>query len=601
MPEQVIDIDSFCELSDDGKRIEVYFNFRPDAVAAIKKVPGARARYDGQQFICWTIPKDMVSARALRERFGDRMELGKAVTKWGKKERARSRNLQKLAKADDAKLKRLPKILPELAAFLRPFQRADVAFMAETSVMNANEQGLGKTVEAIAAVFEAGLDEGPQLVVAPLTSLETVWKAELDEHVGDPVYILSGDHIPDYEEIKQLLKDGEPFWFITTAAQIRRGLPAPLPNVKWKTLVVDEFHKTGLTNISGDPSKGTQFGRAVRTIIRERTFLISGTPMGGKPIKLWGALNHMKPDVFTSKWRWAEQWLEVTQDILPHNGQVVRSIGGLRPDTIDEFYPAHEEFIVRRLKSEVLPQLPAKQYIDVWCDMTKTQAKQYKSMADLAEVRIDEQRLSATGILAEYTRLKQFATGERNATAVKTSKGTKIDLPIKHSNKLMPLIERLAEIGIDRDDPSGDAVAVVASQSKVTIKWFADQLNKQGIKTELITGDTKAKERKEIVKRFQSGDPDAPRVVAVTTTAGGVAITLDRADTVHILDETWDPDDQTQLEDRVHRISRIHQVMCYYYRSKGTIEEAIYETNYDKREENVSVLDLRRALNKEKA
>lgn len=589
-----LNIDSFCELSENGKRIEVYFRYSPDAVIAIKTVPGYKFVPKEKGGPHWTIPKDMISAHKLREAFGDGLQLGDQVTQWAKVEVVQTRNLATLATADDAKLVRLPKVLPELAEWLRPFQRADVAFMAQTSVMNSNEQGLGKTVEAIGAVFEAGLDDGPQLVVAPLTSLETVWKYELDTWVGDPVFILSGEQTPDWSAIKKLLKKKEPFWFITTAAQVRRGLPETVAKVQWRTFIVDEFHKTGLTNVSGDPSKGTQFGRAVRTIPRERIYLVSGTPIGGKPIKLWGALNHMKPEVFTSKWRWAEQWLHVST-----NPYGFKEIGGLRPDTINDFYPAHAQFIVRRLKSEVLSQLPAKQYINVWCDMLPAQARQYSQMDDLAELRIEEERLSATGILAEYTRLKQFAAGERSI--VKTTKIKKgepvehIDLPIKFSNKLAPLIQRLNEAGIDPEFPEGDSVAVVASQSKVFIKWIAEQLNKQGIKTELITGDTKAKDRASIVKRFQSGE-NSPRVVAVTTTAGGVAITLDRADTVHILDETWDPDDQQQLEDRIHRISRIHQVMCYYYRSKGTIEEAIYEVNVGKATTTTNIMDIRRQM-----
>jgi SNF2 family DNA or RNA helicase len=605
-------IDSFCELSADGKRIEVYFPYNPEAVAKISGKSFAGVKYPGvpgAKFVPrdkggphWTIPLDMISAQRLRDAMGEGLELGKAITEWGRVHVAEARNLATLATADDAKLKVLPDVLPDLAAFLRPFQRADVAFMAKASVMNSNEQGLGKTVEAIAAVFEGELDMGPQLVVAPLTSHETVWKYEIDTHVGDPVFILNGESYPDMREIKRLLRAKEPFWFITTANQIRKGLPAPLNTVKWKTLIIDEFHKTGLTNVSGDPSKGTQFGRAVRAIKRERSFFLSGTPMGGKPIKLWGVLNHLKPDVFTSKWRWAEQWLHISEGWGGH-----KEISGLRPDTIEKFYPAHAQFIVRRLKKEVLPQLPDKQYINVWCKMTGSQAKQYATMDDLAETRIDDERLSANGILAEYTRLKQFAAAERSMTKTMITKRSgevveHIDLPIKSSNKLPYLIDKLNEIGIDPDDPTGDAVAVVASQSKVFIKWIADALNKAGIRTELITGDTKAKERASIVKRFQSGK-DSPRVIAVTTTAGGVAITLDRADTVHILDETWDPDDQAQLEDRIHRISRIHQVMCYYYRSEGTIEEDIFVANEGKATTTRNIMDVRRQMfkNREEA
>ena len=589
-----LNYEAFCELSEDGKKIEVYFRYNQGVVEVFKEtVNGARfvGRDKGGPY--WTVPKDITSARELRSVFGDGLKLGDAVKAWGKAERKRTRNLQAMAKADDAELNQLPFALPKLNEFLRPFQRADVAFMSKGSVGNFNEQGLGKTVEAIAAVFEAGLDGEPTMVIAPKTSLDTVWGYELARWVDDPVYILSGDTTPG--ELDTILgkvlahkKAKSPFWFVTTAAQVRKGLKAALASTIWGTVIVDEFHKTGLTNVSGDPTKGTQFGRAVRAIRRQRLYLLSGTPLGGKPIKLWGALNHMKPEVFTSKWRWAGQWLGVTM-----NDFGGREIGSdILPEKADEFYPYHAPYIVRRLKSEVLPQLPAKQRIDVWCDMLPAQRKQYEKMAADAEVRIDNERLSAVGILAEYTRLKQFADAER-----KLLDGA---LEPVRSGKLEPLIERLNEAGIDPDAPDGDSVAVVASQSKVFIKWVAEQLNAKGIRTELITGDTKGKDRKSIVERFQSG-VDSPRVIAVTTTAGGVAITLDRADTVHILDETWVPDEQEQLEDRIHRISRIHQVMCYYYRSKDTIEEAIWELNERKAVTNENIMDIRRKMFKEAA
>lgn len=589
-----IEYPAFCELSEDGKRICVWFKYNEGVKDHFKEtVNGARFVPKDKGGPYWTIPKDITSARELRSVFGDGLELGKAVKKWAKRERRNSRNLQALGKAEDAKLENVAK---PLRKYLRPFQRADVAFMSRTSVGNFNEQGLGKTVETIAAIIEAGLDTQPTLIVAPKTSLETVWEYEIVKWTGMPVYILSGEQEPDWREIDKLLRRGDPFWFVTTASQIRKGLPAALAKLEWGTFVVDEFHKTGLTNVSGDPSKGTQFGQTVRKIKRKRMFLLSGTPLGGKPIKLWGALHHMKPEVFTSKWRWAEQWLGVTMNDF--GGRIIGA--DILPEKEDQFYEYHAEYIVRRLKSEVLPQLPAKQYIDVWCRMLPAQKKQYEAMEKNAEIRIDEERLSAVGVLAEYARLKQFANAERSLVkrALRSGKEV-IELQPKASGKLEPLIERLAEVGIDPADPSGDSVAVVASQSKVYIDWVAAQLNAKGIRTELITGDTKGKERADIVKRFQAGGPESPRVVAVTTTAGGVSITLDRADTVHILDETWNPDDQVQLEDRVHRISRIHQVMVYYYRMKETVEEGIHEVNAGKAVTNENIMDIRRRMFKE--
>jgi SNF2 family DNA or RNA helicase len=137
-----------------------------------------------------------------------------------------------------------------------------------------------------------------------------------------------------------------------------------------------------------------------------------------------------------------------------------------------------------------------------------------------------------------------------------------------------------------------DNVAVVASQHEETVSMVHRYLNEHGIPAAKITGKvTRKGERTRLVRQFQKGEL---KVMCMTTTAGGVAITLDRADTVHILDETWNPDDQEQLEDRIHRLSRVHQVVCYYYRSLETIETYIQEVAGGKAITNREILDLRR-------
>jgi SNF2 family DNA or RNA helicase len=552
-----------------------------------------------------------MTATALRDVFGERLVLGDAVKAWGREARAAQRNLDTLATADDAELPIVRASNPTLHAYLKPYQRADAAFMAAGAPLNANEAGSGKTVETIASMIEAGDDKGPSLIIAPATSLETVWEAELTRWMpeGYEVFLLSGDYKLDKQDVEDLIamvEYGSPLALVTTAAQVRKGLPTEYhEDMKkpptWKRLVVDEFHKTGATNINGDPTKGTQFGRALRTIDRERTTFLSGTPTSGRPIRLWGVLNHAKPEIFTSKWRWAERWLIIEEDEFFVRGgggakQTARKITNhLKPEVIDDFYPQHAQFIVRRLKKDIAPWLPPKRRIDVMCEMFPAQRKQYDAMERDAEVRVDGQRIVGKGILAEMTRLKQFSNAECLIEAGRV-------VP-KRSNKLQYLIDKLDERGIrpqSKDvDPEGDEQAVVASQSKEFISYLHRELTLYGIPCEVITGDVKQKDRAEIQRRFQAGGPTAPRVVLITTTAGGVAITLDRADSVHIMDETWDPDDQTQVEDRAHRISRNHQVDVYYYRSKGTIEDVIRVTTEGKEYTGKMVMDVLREKHKE--
>jgi len=599
----------FVELNEKQDRIQVTFPYDAAAVARVKALPGARfvAKDKGGPY--WWLPLDLTTARRLRESFPD-MKLGVGIQAWGRDQTRLERNLASLVAMDDIPVEDLviATKLPEMAEWLRPYQRADVKFLSTVNTLNGNQPGLGKTAEIIGAIYEGNMEHGLHLVVGPKTSLDNVWRMEFerwtDIHVityhGD---LSKGERAKALSELWSAYREAKPCVFVCTADAIRRGIPQERVS-SWTTFTIDEFHLLGLTNVSGDPTKGTQFGRAAVRIDADHKWCMSGTPMGGKPIKLWGVFHFLHPEVYTSKWRWAETWLEVT-----HNG-FGYDIGGIKKDREEEFYAAHAKHMVRRLKSEVLKQLPPKQYVEVWCEMGSKQAKQYTEFAKNAEVRIEEEKLSAQGILAEYARLKFFSFSHCNVERqerVKTCslcKGEgctfcgstgKVDhlklKPTKDSGKLAALLERLAELGITAKDPDGDAVAVVFSQHKEVVDFITDYLNELGIKTEKITGDVKQQTRTEVQAAFQSGEI---RVVCMTTKAGGVSITLDRADTVHILDETWVPDDQEQAEDRIHRASRMHQVTCYYYRTRGTVDEQIQDLTSFKASVNEAVLDLRR-------
>lgn len=616
----------FVELNDKQNAIQVVFPYNTAAISKVKSIPGARFVGKEKGGPHWLLPLDMQAARSLRAFFPD-MQLGVGIKAWGRGQQQLERNLASLVTLDEYPLEDLviATKLPKLAEWLRPYQRADVKFLATVNTLNGNQPGLGKTAEIVGAWFEADIENGLHLVVGPKGSLDNVWRFEVERWTPLPIVTYHGDLTPKerklaLDTLMEWQLHGQPGVFACTGQSVRDHIPQDhVP--EWASYTIDEFHLLGLTNINGDPSKGTQFGQASMKIEADRKWCMSGTPMGGKPIKLWGAFRFLQPEVYTSKWRWAETWLEVVKpgQLSPMTGKIAygHEIGGLRKDKEEQFYAAHAKHMVRRLKSEVLPQLPPKQHVDVWCNMTPKQRKQYESFANDAEVRIEEERLTAQGILAEYARLKFFAFSECNverqhhAKKCSKCKGTgeqagyacyfcggegKVDhlklKPTAESGKLPMLLERLSELGITAKDPDGDSVAVVFSQHKEVVDFLTDYLNELGIPTEKITGDVKQSERTRVVNEFQEGS--GVRVVCMTTKSGGVSITLDRADTVHILDETWVPDDQEQAEDRIHRASRMHQVTCYYYRSRGTIEEEIKDLTTEKANVNDVILDIRR-------
>lgn len=608
-------------------KIVVEFPFDFGLVNKVKTIGGAKFVPKDKGGPYWTVPLNIDVCHTLREVFGKELKIGDELRKWAKAETETTSELVTLATADDAVLERLPLILPKLADFVggRPYQRADIKFKANNPApADTNQPGLGKTVTTIGAVFEApgDLHAGPQLVSAPVSSLEVVWLEELSRHDQPyPVLVAYGDRSDRQDVLNRaidLYDDGEPFWLVVNPAMVAyerkfnycsvhaRSARKPtvkvakecpeceeylaqkfpeLFEIKWKHKIIDEFHKCGLTNTT------TLTSQAMSAIEAEKAIGISGTPMGGKPIKLYGLLHFLRPEEFTSKWAFADQWLSVTD-----NGYG-KDIGGIRKDRQEAFFRMLGRYVLRRTKAEVLKELPPKQYVHVPVTMTPTQAKQYRQFEKEAAIKIGSEELSATSILAEYTRLKQFANAAQDVKKIWDPQTEKEKLgltALPDSGKLIQTERILNELGIDPKEMEGDEQCVIFSQFSDHVNMITQWLQDNGYPAEKLTGDTKTAERTRLVREFQS--EQGLRILVMTTTAGGVAITLDRASTVIFWDETWNPDDQEQAEDRVHRGSRFHQVTIHYLRSKDSIEQLIQDQAQDKRDINALILDIRRGI-----
>lgn len=607
---------AFCELNESRTRIEVFFKYSPEAVEAIRAVPG-RSFHKQMRPPRWSVPMSLTSARRLREEFGQGLSLGNAVNAWGREEVARQRNLGSLVTASDAHLEHVSQ---EGAAWLRPYQRADVKMMATTNVLNANQPGVGKTVEVIYAVEELNMPSGLNLVLAPITLHKDPWMEELAKHApGAYVYwgqtpaerkaamrdalahltegpdddiwlILNPDFIrvKKWDRAEQEIMMGTPGYKTYASKLISKDhkgngyFPkddvAPLFNVPLKSLTLDEFHKAGLGE-----DRNTLFARAAEALGKNaaRRYALSGTPMGGKPIRLWGVLYFIEPSLYGSKWRWAEEWLDIDEDGYG------KKIGGLDPGREAAFYEAHAKHMVRRTRKDALPGLPDKVTINVSTPMTKKQRKLYDEFCLSAEVAVDGGRIAAEGVLAEFARLKQFA----NAACVVRDGDV---VPTEEGGKYPVLLERLDGFGFRKDNPEPGARAIVASESKRYIELVAALLRRDGLEVRELTGAVTGAKRDEVIDWYKEDVPQA-RILAMTTQTGGVGLNLGMTGSIHILDETWNPDDQEQLEDRGMR-NRTTPLICLYYRTESSIQDYIAETAAAKFETNTKVLDTIRSF-----
>lgn len=611
--------DVVVEAEDDG-RIHLYSAPPwevPGLKEMIKRVPGANFRKT--PFPHWTYPLSMETCHSLRRNFDDMLVIGPGLEAWAREAAARENERIRLAHLKNVQLKLVPEYYPDVYKVLRKDQRVGIKYLSQGNSIMADQPGLGKTVQMLMSLVEGDRLEGIHLIAAPVTSLELVWVRQISKWLGMEATHVTGNAAQRAATIAQFFADVEAYppaegyaHFLivnpemlsikdygVTQAQAdelnrykRPGQKLHEPEYRrfpelfeptWTTFTVDEAQDyiLGIKNAK----RMTQTGYGLMEIKSDHRVALTGTPMRGRPVKLWGMLHWLYPDLFRSYWQWIDTYFIVTD-----NGFGKDISDEPAPSMEQAFYRHLDTLMIRRTKAEVLKSLPSKQYNDVWVEMTPTQKRQYDEMVTGSEARFGDVHVSATGILAELTRLSQIATAEMT-----WNPGDRHPTPTGESGKFNRLLEDLRHRGVAGEDRWGENKFVVASQSTEVLHFLERWLNvEHDVPTLRIDGGVTQRQRTEAANNFQSDG--GPRVMLIQTTTAK-AIDLDAlCDEMFCLDETFVPDDQEQLEDRVHRASRIHQVTIHYYRSKDTIDEARKELVDGKENIQKLILDGRRGV-----
>lgn len=603
-----------CEESD-KPRLLWKFQYDPALVEAGKQhVAGARWRKSDKT---WTAPLTVDNCLALREAYGDQLEIKSPLATWYRANAVeRAAAVQRVA-ADDAECPRLAEVAPRLSATLRPDQRVGVRAVADAyrgSLLIADKPGLGKTLETIGGILEADV-KGPILILCPKISVKSVWAKELHRWTDEKVFIARGTRSQREAALRDFweYETTDRKWLVVVAEMLRvkrkpndtsvksnakkRGrvegyeYPQLFENIwPWSVIVADESHRLlGSLTVAKSNLMGEGLAKLPLNPAVGRKYAISGTPFGrgGRVQGMFGTLHWLWNDEYTSFWKWAGTIFNIESETVAR-GRTVMKIGEMKKGMdAEKFMASLGPRILRRTKEEVLKNLPPKQYIEVTCEMEGKQLSQYRQLGDDAEVRVDGGTIMANGVLAELTRAKQIASGvlakRPNGDVYFTGESCKVE-------KLMAMLDAR---GIT--DGSGDTKVIVSSRYNAFLEGCVfPALEKAGIEYHVLTGKTSDAKREKAMGEFQG--EGGPRVFVLNSKAGGVSITLDAADEVHCLDELDNPEDNEQLEDRAHRASRIHQVTIYYYRTEGTIDRNIEKNVEDKRQAQFEVLDGRRGI-----
>lgn len=435
--------------------------------------------------------------------------------------------------------------LGDLPSPLYPFQFQGVRFLADTApgALLADDMGLGKTVQTIVALrilFQTGRIRSA-LVVCKLAQLEQ-WAREFEKWA--PLLRVRVCHGPRAQRPHQWRAPAHVH--LTTYDILARDVHDVLRSRRDDP--AGAFGVAVLDEVSQIRNAHTNRTRAAMTLPATLRWGLSGTPLENDLTDVATVFDFLVPELFEEVY-----WL--------YPGDVRERI---------------EPYMLRRRKTDVLEDLPAKLAYDVWIELTPKQRAAYDLALETGIVRLREEQGSGTitvqHVLALLTLLKRICN---------------IDPSSGESAKGLWLADMLEEIPHDEK-------LIVFSQFKASgTHAVKDRLARSGALKDgdvaLYTGDLSAAQRVEVLKSFDS-DPHK-RCLLLTYGAGSMGLNLQVANYVVLFDHWWNPAIMSQAEDRVHRIGQQRQVMSYRLWVSDTVEERIAAIIARKRDLYDEVID----------
>jgi SNF2 family DNA or RNA helicase len=435
-----------------------------------------------------------------------------------------------------------------------PFQQEAIdKLQPQKARLIGDEMGTGKTCEAIwiDAVDRQKWNEAngktvlKTLVVAPL-AVHDSWEKHIKELTGAPVVRIDPKNRGAFVKALEARVNG----FYIIHWQALRLVPE-LKKVKWFHIIGDEVHRA--------KNRKAQQTQAFKMLRAYKKTGLSGTPADDKPDDLWSVLNWLWPQYYRSYWRFRKHYCVEEAVELGGAGRPVTKVVGVQ--NVESLHKEMDPWYIRRLKKDVLKDLPDKYYDTIWVDLDPKQRVAYNQMKRDMIAWLDNQDqtspLIAGVVVAQLTRLQQFALAYMQPHPEKDGKWIMTD----PSTKLDVLCELIA------DNPTEQMV--VFSQSKAVLYLLSRRLERQHVSHGLFTGDATQVDKDHLVESFQAGDT---QVFAGTIAAGGEGITLTASSTVIFLDRAWSPTKNLQAEDRCHRDGQKNAVQVIDIMAKNTID-----------------------------
>jgi SNF2 family DNA or RNA helicase len=415
-------------------------------------------------------------------------------------------------------------------------------------------RGRGKTLMKPYPYQEQAITKMPKILVVCPNSAKDVWRSHAEQAMtGWPVVVVKETTAKARARKIEAFKWG--MLIINWDAIRVADVWLPLYTHQWDYIIADEAHFA--------KNRNAQRTKALKKLRTTHKRAVSGTPLVNRPDEFWSLLHWLFPKEFRSYWRFYEEYCDY--EIHPVLGY--KMFKG--PKNLDKLRDKIKPFTIRRLKQDVLKDLPDKYYTYIPLDMPAPQARAYKEMhkKSLAWVgEHEDEPVKAPMVIAQLTRLRQFADAYAELTNPHTTDVFRRPVRLSEpSNKQQALLELVA---------STDQPIVVFSQFRQMIRLAEQAVATLGERYIVMAGDTPDGERPGLIRDFQE---KRVRIFMATTQTGGVGITLTAASTAIFLDRSWSPAVNLQAEDRLHRIGQKNAVQVIILQSKGTVDETVEE------------------------
>lgn len=465
------------------------------------------------------------------------------------------------------KLREVEQLEPELPstlqAELRDYQLEGFRWLARLAHWGvgaclADDMGLGKTLQSIAAILTRAAG-GATLVIAP-TSVCMNWLSEAEKFAPtlNPIQFGAGDR-------QKVLEGLQPLDLVVCSYGLlqQEDVAEMLAKITWQTIVLDEAQS--IKNFA------TKRSQAAMNLQAGFKIIATGTPIENHLGELWNLFRFINPGLLGS-----------LEDFNTRFANAIERSGDAPTDKLRQknarlqLKKLIQPFILRRLKQDVLTELPSRTEITLQVELSKQEMLFYEALRQKAIAKLTDNDAPPgqkhLQVLAEIMKLRRACCNPKLVT-------TDIAIP---SAKLKLFGEVLAELLENKHK------ALVFSQFVDHLHILREYLESQNIPYQYLDGSTLARDRKKRVDAFQAGEGD---VFLISLKAGGTGLNLTAADYVIHMDPWWNPAVEDQASDRTHRIGQKRPVTIYRLVAQHTIEEKIVDMHKHKRDLADSLLE----------